>query len=228
VGELDEKIVASVMVGHDGYRSGLYYLAVSPALQARGLGQAMHAQAVSWLGQQDVWKINLMVCAENKGVMGFHESLGYEVNRVLSLGKYPTGTWNELRQSPAHSRLLIAGFQVPPRGPSTPIGIVVGLQFPSFGLSKVSSSIVITDLSSTAPELLPQRGQNARLEKSEERYSEGFPPAPIHCTTWLGNATHAAVNAPVWRWQIMHEQVCDFSAGPAASKRMAAHGHPPV
>lgn len=87
-GEQDGKIVASVMVGHDGHRGGLYYLAVSAVLQARGLGKAMYAQAVSWFGQLCVWRINLMVRAEDKGVVGFYESLGYEVNRVLSLGKY--------------------------------------------------------------------------------------------------------------------------------------------
>jgi ribosomal protein S18 acetylase RimI-like enzyme len=34
-----------------------------------------------------MWKINLMVRAENKAVGGFYESLGYAINPILSLGK---------------------------------------------------------------------------------------------------------------------------------------------
>ena len=87
VGEVDGKVVASVMVGHDGHRGVLYYLAVDPTFQKRGLGKATHAAAVDWLKQRGVWKINLMVRVENKVVSGFYESLGYAVNLVLSFGK---------------------------------------------------------------------------------------------------------------------------------------------
>jgi ribosomal protein S18 acetylase RimI-like enzyme len=87
VGEMDGQVVASVMVGHDGHRGVLYYLAVDPAFQKRGFGKAIHAAAVDWLRQRGVWKINLMVRAENKAVSGFYESLGYAVNPVLSYGK---------------------------------------------------------------------------------------------------------------------------------------------
>ena len=87
VGEMDRKIIASVMVGHDGHRGVLYYLAVDPAFQKRGFGKAAHAAAVDWLKQRGVWKINLMVRAENKAVGGFYDSLGYALNPVLSFGK---------------------------------------------------------------------------------------------------------------------------------------------
>lgn len=87
VGALDGRVVASVMVGHDGHRGGLYYLSVDPAYQKRGLGKQAHQAAVEWLQAQGVWKINLMVRAENHAVAGFYESLGYAVNPVLSFGK---------------------------------------------------------------------------------------------------------------------------------------------
>jgi ribosomal protein S18 acetylase RimI-like enzyme len=87
VGETGGKIATSVMVGHDGHRGVLYYLAVDPAFQKLGLGKAIHAEAVDWLKQRGVWKINLMVRAENKAVSEFYESLGYAVNPVLSFGK---------------------------------------------------------------------------------------------------------------------------------------------
>jgi ribosomal protein S18 acetylase RimI-like enzyme len=86
-GELDDRIIASVMVGHDGHRGVLYYLAVDPAFQKRGFGKVAHDAAVEWLKQRGVWKINLMVRAENESVRGFYESLGYAINPVLSFGK---------------------------------------------------------------------------------------------------------------------------------------------
>jgi ribosomal protein S18 acetylase RimI-like enzyme len=87
VGEMDGQLVASVMVGHDGHRGVLYYLAVRPEFQKRGLGRVTHDAAIAWLKERGVWKINLMVRAENSGVAGFYESLGYAVNPVLSFGK---------------------------------------------------------------------------------------------------------------------------------------------
>ena len=87
IGEVEGRIVASVMVGHDGHRGGLYYLSVDPAFQKRGFGKLIHDAAVAWLRARGVWKINLLVRSDNAGVAGFYESLGYAVNPVLSFGK---------------------------------------------------------------------------------------------------------------------------------------------
>ena len=87
VGEDDGQIIASVMVGHDGHRGAIYYLAVSPQHQRRGLGRAIHDAAVAWLRSVGVWKINLMVRLENAQVVSFYENLGYSPNKVVSLAK---------------------------------------------------------------------------------------------------------------------------------------------
>ena len=85
---LDEgRIVASVMVGHDGHRGVLYYLAVDPAFQKRGFGKAAVAAAEAWLRERGVWKINLMVRSENERAGRFYERMGYEINPVISFGK---------------------------------------------------------------------------------------------------------------------------------------------
>ncbi|KFC75598.1 hypothetical protein FG93_00619 [Bosea sp. LC85] len=81
--------------------------------------------------------------------------------------------------------------------------------------------------SSTAPMQLPQAGQKARLEWSDERKSDGAPPGPVQVIAPLGNSTQATVNAPVWRWHMVQEHVCGFSAGPLASKRTEPQRHPP-
>jgi ribosomal protein S18 acetylase RimI-like enzyme len=87
VGFFEERVVASVMVGHDGHRGVLYYLAVDPAFRKRGFGKATVAAAEAWLRERGVWKINLMVRNENEKAGRFYERLGYEINPVISFGK---------------------------------------------------------------------------------------------------------------------------------------------
>lgn len=85
--EQDGRIAATAMVGHDGHRGMLYYVAVNPALQRQGLGKAAVRAAEAWLEARGVWKVNLLVRAENAVVKGFYEALGYEVNPVLCMAR---------------------------------------------------------------------------------------------------------------------------------------------
>ena len=85
--EADGKLIGSVMVGHDGHRGAIYYLAVAPTHQRQGLGRKLHDGAVAWLQERGVWKINLMVRSDNVQASGFYEKLGYAHNDVVSFGK---------------------------------------------------------------------------------------------------------------------------------------------
>lgn len=87
VGESGGRIVSSAMAGHDGHRGMLYYLAVAPDRQRQGLGKATLKAAEDWLAARGVWKINLLVRAENEMVRGFYERMGYEVNPVLCMAR---------------------------------------------------------------------------------------------------------------------------------------------
>lgn len=87
VGEADGLLVATIMAGHDGHRGMLYYLAVTPERRRQGLGTAAVKAAEAWLAGRGVWKINLLVRAENAAVKGFYEALGYEVNPVLCMAR---------------------------------------------------------------------------------------------------------------------------------------------
>ncbi len=83
----DTRIMATVMAGHDGHRGMLYYVAVDPDCRRQGLGKAAVRAAEGWLAERGVWKVNLLVRAENAAVKGFYESLGYEVNPVLCMAR---------------------------------------------------------------------------------------------------------------------------------------------
>jgi ribosomal protein S18 acetylase RimI-like enzyme len=85
-----ERVVATVMVGHDGHRGWLYYVAVDPARQGSGLGQRMVAAAEAWLRDRGVPKVQLLVRATNTGVMGFYDRLGYETSEVRVMQRWLT------------------------------------------------------------------------------------------------------------------------------------------
>lgn len=87
VGESGGRIVSSVMAGHDGHRGMLYYLAVAPGFQGQGFGKATLRAAEDWLAARGVWKINLLVRAENESVRGFYERMGYEINPVMCMAR---------------------------------------------------------------------------------------------------------------------------------------------
>ena len=87
IGELDERLVASVMAGYEGHRGWINYLAVDPAAQGRGLGRLMMNEAESALRALGCPKINLQVRTTNAAVRAFYERIGYSVDDVISLGK---------------------------------------------------------------------------------------------------------------------------------------------
>jgi ribosomal protein S18 acetylase RimI-like enzyme len=88
VGLAEGTIVASAMVGHDGHRGVMYYVAVDPDRQGRGIGQQIVAAAEAWLLARGVWKINLMVRQGNEKVLGFYDGLGYAPRTSEPLEKW--------------------------------------------------------------------------------------------------------------------------------------------
>ena len=75
--EIEGRVVASAMVGEDGHRGWVYYVAADPAMQGGGLGRAMMAAAEAWLVGRGVWKLQLLVRGDNDKVKRFYEHLGY-------------------------------------------------------------------------------------------------------------------------------------------------------
>ena len=83
-----EALVASVMVGHDGHRGWVYYLAVAPERRRAGLGRAMMDAAEAWLCARGAPKIQLMVREDNEAALAFYEALGLERQLVVTLGRF--------------------------------------------------------------------------------------------------------------------------------------------
>jgi len=84
IGRADGAIAASVMVGHDGHRGWVYYVAVDPKHRGRDHGRTIMAAAEDWLRQRGVVKLMLLVRSDNTKVKAFYEALDYaEQDRVI-------------------------------------------------------------------------------------------------------------------------------------------------
>jgi ribosomal protein S18 acetylase RimI-like enzyme len=88
VGHDRDELVATAMVGDDGHRGWVYYLAVREDVRRRGLGSEMMRAAEAWLQAHGVAKVQLMVRDTNQVVLGFYESIGYEVTPATVLGRW--------------------------------------------------------------------------------------------------------------------------------------------
>ena len=82
------EIVGSVMVGHDGHRGWLYYVAARPASRSKGIGRCMVQAAENWLCQRGVVKVQLLVRETNTKVVGFYEHLGFEVAQNVVMSRW--------------------------------------------------------------------------------------------------------------------------------------------
>jgi ribosomal protein S18 acetylase RimI-like enzyme len=84
IGRDGDAMIASALVGHDGHRGWVYYVAVDPARRGKGFGRAIMNAAEDWLRARNIEKLQLMVRGDNTRVQAFYGSLGYlEQERVL-------------------------------------------------------------------------------------------------------------------------------------------------
>ena len=83
-----DKLVATVMIGHDGHRGWVYYLAVARAFRRQGVGTMLMRSAEQWCRERGVPKLQLMVRSENVAVASFYAALGYDKSDVIVLAKW--------------------------------------------------------------------------------------------------------------------------------------------
>ncbi|WP_295516790.1 GNAT family acetyltransferase [uncultured Pseudomonas sp.] len=87
VGEVDSTLMASAMIGNDGHRGWLYYLAVAPEHRRRGHARRLVETAEHLLIERGCPKLHLMVRRENTAVTAFYAALGYAEVEAITLGK---------------------------------------------------------------------------------------------------------------------------------------------
>lgn len=87
VGSIGARVIATAMVGFDGHRGWVYYLAVATSYRKQSVGRALMHEAERLLIERGCPKLNLMVRSSNAEVIAFYRALGYTPDDVVSLGR---------------------------------------------------------------------------------------------------------------------------------------------
>jgi len=87
-GHVDGGLIGTVMVGYDGHRGWVYYLAAAPSHRGGGIGRRMMQAAEDWLKERGCPKIELMVRETNEATLGFYDALGYEHQPVRVMARW--------------------------------------------------------------------------------------------------------------------------------------------
>ena len=91
IGRDGATIVATAMVGHDGHRGWVYYVAVDPDRRALGHGRMIMHASEDWLRQASIAKLQLLVRRENTRAGAFYQSLGYSESQSIMFAKWLDG-----------------------------------------------------------------------------------------------------------------------------------------
>ena len=85
--EFNKVIIGSAMIGYDGHRGSLYYLAVDPKHQRKGVGKMLMKEIEKRLIEVGCPKINIFIRNSNIEVKEFYQSIDYEEQDSLVYGK---------------------------------------------------------------------------------------------------------------------------------------------
>ncbi len=91
VGVVGQRVVATTMVGEDGHRGWVYYVATHPDVRRGGIGREMMSAAEEWLRLRGIWKMQLLVRGDNTQAKGFYEQLGYRDTGTVCFQKVIAG-----------------------------------------------------------------------------------------------------------------------------------------
>ncbi len=87
VGLVGSVVIGTIMAGYDGHRGWIYSLAVSHTHRRQGIGSRLVMHAEQALTSMGCMKINLQIMEGNESVAAFYSSLGYSVEKRISMGK---------------------------------------------------------------------------------------------------------------------------------------------
>jgi ribosomal protein S18 acetylase RimI-like enzyme len=87
LGFLKKKLVSSIMIGYDGHRGWINYLAVHPNFQRNGIGTIMMDFATKKLLELGCQKINVQVRNSNRFAVNFYQKIGFTDDQVIGMGK---------------------------------------------------------------------------------------------------------------------------------------------
>lgn len=87
VGLIDGRLIASIMVGYEGHRGWINYLAVDSEFRRQGLAHRLMVEAEQRLLEVGCPKINLQIRLDNVEAIEFYRSIGFVPDKTVSYGK---------------------------------------------------------------------------------------------------------------------------------------------
>ena len=87
VGIEEDTVIASIMVGYEGHRGWVNYLAVDPAHRGKGYARRLMENAEKLLLVRDCPKLNLQIRSTNTQAIEFYRTIDYELDHATGMGK---------------------------------------------------------------------------------------------------------------------------------------------
>jgi ribosomal protein S18 acetylase RimI-like enzyme len=83
VGEIDGRVMATIMIGFEGRRGWINSLAVLPEYRGRGYGGKLVKHSLEVLKELGAPKVNLLIRPANSKVKAFYEKLGFKYEDAI-------------------------------------------------------------------------------------------------------------------------------------------------
>lgn len=81
--QIDNKIIATVLCGHDGRRGYIYHVAVNSKYRLRGIGLTLVDEVLKRLRTEGIDKCHLFVFSDNFDAQDFWSNTGWELREDL-------------------------------------------------------------------------------------------------------------------------------------------------
>ena len=94
IAKIDDKIVGSILCGHDGRRGCLYHVCVDPDYRMLGIGKQMVNDVLERLKQEQISKVHLLAFCKNEGRNQFWKELGWNKRDDINYYEYVLDTKN--------------------------------------------------------------------------------------------------------------------------------------
>ena len=91
VAEENNKIIGTIMSGHDGKRGYIQHLAVKPSLRKSGVATALLSSCLNALKVEGIIKSHIHVLSDNKLAKEYWSSRGWEKRNDIDVYSYVNG-----------------------------------------------------------------------------------------------------------------------------------------
>ena len=88
LGCVEDRVMASILVGHEGYRGWIYKVAVMSEFRGKGYGRDLVKLAERWLVARGIPKCLMLIRNTNLKVRDFYMRLGYQETEFLAMERW--------------------------------------------------------------------------------------------------------------------------------------------